>query len=95
MDDVRKWLSRLKLDHLAKVFEVNQVDFDTLRLLSDGDLRDMQIPLGPRKKLLTAIKRLIDESGKVLAPISGERSPTDHPVLRPGRFNRICGPHGP
>ena len=73
MDDVRKWLSRLKLDHLAKVFEVNQVDFDTLRLLSDGDLRDMQIPLGPRKKLLTAIKRLIDESGKVLAPISGER----------------------
>jgi predicted ATPase/class 3 adenylate cyclase len=73
MDDVRKWLSRLKLDYLSKAFEKNQVDFDTLRLLSDSDLREMQIPLGPRKKLLIEIKRLIDDSGKVLAPISGER----------------------
>ena len=31
MDDVKKWLGRLKLDYLSRVFEVNQVDFDTLR----------------------------------------------------------------
>ncbi len=73
MDDVRKWLSRLKLDHLADIFAECQVDFDSLRLLSESDLQSMQIPLGPRRKILAEIKRLIEEGGSDLSPISGER----------------------
>ncbi|HTF70606.1 MAG TPA: adenylate/guanylate cyclase domain-containing protein [Edaphobacter sp.] len=73
MDDVRKWLNKLKLDHFADVFAESQIDFDSLRLLSDSDLRSMQIPLGPRKKILAGIARLIEEGSSELSQISGER----------------------
>lgn len=58
MDDVRKWLNGLGLGHLADVFARSQIDLDSLRLLSNEDLREMQIPLGPRKKILAGIKLL-------------------------------------
>jgi class 3 adenylate cyclase len=58
MDDVAKWLSDLGLQQLAGTFARFQIDYDVLRLLSDQDLREMQIPLGPRKKVLAAIKGL-------------------------------------
>ncbi len=43
MDDVRKWLSELRLDHLASIFAKNQIDFESLRLLSEEDLQEMRI----------------------------------------------------
>ena len=58
MSDVRKWLSELSLEHFADSFARGQIDFDSLRLLSDADLQEMQIPLGPRRKILAAIEQL-------------------------------------
>ena len=75
MEDVRKWLNKLKLDHFADAFAESQVDFDSLRLLSDSDLQSMRIPLGPRKKILAGIARLIEEGSGELSQISGERRP--------------------
>ncbi|MEK1886318.1 MAG: adenylate/guanylate cyclase domain-containing protein [Phyllobacterium sp.] len=74
MNDVTKWLSELSLEHLASTFARSQIDFDSLRLLSDADLQEMQIPLGPRKKILAAIQRL-NEGGNVeqLASAAAER----------------------
>ena len=33
----------------------NEVDLDTLRILSEADLQELGIPFGPRKKLLNAL----------------------------------------
>ena len=62
MDDVAKWLGGLGLQQFVSTFALFQIDFDSLRLLSDQDLQEMQIPLGPRKKMLAAIK-LLNEAG--------------------------------
>ncbi|THK35927.1 tetratricopeptide repeat protein [Ensifer sp. MPMI2T] len=55
MSDVDKWLAEIGLAHLAQTFARAQIDFDSVRLLTDEDLREMQIPLGPRRKLLAAV----------------------------------------
>ena len=73
MDDVAKWLNGLGLQQLAGTFARFQIDFDVLRLLSDQDLREMKIPLGPRKKVLAALK-VLNEAGD---PHSQPGGPTE------------------
>ncbi|MDE1991233.1 MAG: AAA family ATPase, partial [Rhizobiaceae bacterium] len=75
MDDVRKWLGELRLDHLANVFARNQIDFDSLRLLTEEDLQDMQIALGPRRKILAGIDLLNSEDSHALPSQTVERRP--------------------
>ncbi|MDW9927074.1 AAA family ATPase [Sinorhizobium meliloti] len=58
MDDVAKWLGGLGLQQFVSTFALFQLDFDALRSLSDQELQEMQIPPGPRKKILAAIKLL-------------------------------------
>jgi class 3 adenylate cyclase/tetratricopeptide (TPR) repeat protein len=90
-DRVTKWLETLGLDEYAAVFEQQQVVFDDLPELSDGDLEKIGIPLGPRKRILKAIATLsqdglepathperLDESEESLAAWErqpGERKP--------------------
>lgn len=54
MSDVAAWLDRLGLAKYAPVFAENDVDLETLQHLSEGDLRELGLPLGPRKKILQA-----------------------------------------
>ena len=58
MREVEKWLVRLGLSSYNELFEQHQIDFDTLRLLSDGDLREMGIPIGPRRKIVKSLEAL-------------------------------------
>jgi class 3 adenylate cyclase/tetratricopeptide (TPR) repeat protein len=55
MSDVDKWLIDIGLAHLAQTFARAEIDFDGLKLVTDQDLREMRIPLGPRRKLLAAL----------------------------------------
>nr|WP_237358490.1 adenylate/guanylate cyclase domain-containing protein [Rhizobium etli] len=58
MDEVLTWLNALGLGRLGDAFVQAQIDFDALRLLSDDDLKELGIPLGPRRKILSAIAQL-------------------------------------
>ncbi|MGI9523685.1 MAG: hypothetical protein ACR2PG_18800 [Hyphomicrobiaceae bacterium] len=51
----RDWLEGLGLEHLSPMFEEHQVDFRDLELLTDKDLREIRLVLGPRKRVLEAI----------------------------------------
>lgn len=73
MNDVTKWLSDLGLDHFADSFARSQIDFDSLRLLTESDLQEMQIPLGPRRKILAAIQQMSAAEGPKPAPAPVER----------------------
>lgn len=53
--DVEAWLEHIGLDKYGKVFADNDVGIDTLALLTDEDLRELGLPLGPRKKLQQAL----------------------------------------
>ncbi|WP_077966018.1 AAA family ATPase [Ensifer adhaerens] len=77
MDDVRKWLEGLGLAHFADIFTQSQVDGDSLRMLSEDDLREMEIPVGPRKKIAAAIKLLnADQVAKSFATSAERRQLT-------------------
>jgi len=76
MSDVTTWLAEIGLQHLANKFADAQIDFDTLALLSDHDLRELGVPLGPRRKLLAAIAAL----GRS-PPHAGDRTPVERRQL--------------
>jgi len=53
--DIQSWLASLGLEQYASAFAAQAVDADVLGELSDGDLTQLGIPLGHRRKLLRAI----------------------------------------
>ena len=58
MNSFGAWLQALGLERYSTVFAENEVDLDALRLLDEGDLERLGLPLGPRKKLLKALADL-------------------------------------
>jgi predicted ATPase/class 3 adenylate cyclase len=55
MSDLRGWLRDNKLEQYADAFEANDIDLDILAELSDGDLEQLGVSLGNRRRLLKAI----------------------------------------
>ena len=65
--EIVDWLEGLGLARYAEVFLENEIDLDTLAHLRDADLRELGLPMGPRRKLLVAIAARV-ESTPSLAP---------------------------
>ena len=62
MIDVRGWLAEHGLEQYAEAFTENAIDGESLRTLSDDDLKELGVKaLGHRKKLLAAIALLSEE----------------------------------
>ena len=72
------WLKSHGLERFATLFEENEVDLETLWLLTDNDLKELGLPFGPRKRILNLIgeERRLEKSApptaEVGAPV-GER----------------------
>jgi class 3 adenylate cyclase len=62
MPDIASWLTSLGLDKYVRLFTENEIDLDALRHLSEDDLKELGLPVGPRRKVLAAIAGLVDES---------------------------------
>src|ERR1700674_4239232 len=56
--DVGDWLRGLGLSEYEPVFLENKIDAEVLSDLTDGDLSQLGVPLGHRKRLLKAIAAL-------------------------------------
>ena len=56
--DVASWLRGLELERYAPAFLDAEITPDALPELTDADLRELGLPLGPRKVLLRAIQSL-------------------------------------
>jgi class 3 adenylate cyclase/tetratricopeptide (TPR) repeat protein len=74
------WLDSIGLGQYAGLFQSNEVDFETLRVLTAGDLEEMGLPFGPRKRLLHALSEL-DARSATLPPAAAP-APTDVPGER-------------
>src|SRR5262245_62450856 len=62
MRDIACWLTRLGLGKYVEAFTANEIDLDALRHLSEDDLKELGLPVGPRRKVLAAIAVLVDDS---------------------------------
>jgi len=56
--DVGEWLRGLGLAQYETVFRENAIDMDVLADLTDGELAQIGVPLGDRKRLLKAVASL-------------------------------------
>ena len=52
MSDIATWLAQRGLEKYAAVLAANEVDFAALPYLTDDDLKELGLPVGPRRKLL-------------------------------------------
>src|SRR5271166_304227 len=73
-----EWLKNNDLERFGPIFEENEVELETLRLLTDDDLKEIGLAFGPRKRILNLLReeKALDKSGPsalfVGAPV-GER----------------------
>jgi len=67
---IADWLKQLDLERYTALFIDNEVDLQTLKVLSDADLKEMGLPFGPRKRLLAALQQ---GHGRPVATPEGER----------------------
>jgi class 3 adenylate cyclase len=58
MRQVAQWLDAIGLAKYQTVFADNEIDWSLLPKLTEADLKEFGLPLGPRKKLLEAIATL-------------------------------------
>ncbi|WP_428643453.1 adenylate/guanylate cyclase domain-containing protein [Roseibium sp.] len=71
--DIKAWLEAIGLGKYGEAFADAEVDLDTLPLLAEEDLKELGLPLGPRRKLQ-----------KALAGLSGsEEAPGEQPEAAP------------
>jgi class 3 adenylate cyclase/tetratricopeptide (TPR) repeat protein len=54
-DEINQWLAALGLEKYAGTFFENEIDMEAARYLSDGDLKELGLPMGPRRKIAAAI----------------------------------------
>lgn len=75
MDRIENWLKQLGLEKYTGNFVDAEIDFEALPLLSADDLREISIPIGPRKKILAAIATMADPIGTQTKKAAVERRP--------------------
>ena len=76
--DVGGWLRNLGLGQYESAFIKNAIDTDVLPGLTEGDLKELGIPLGDRKRLIKAIKAMAGGSPSALITSEvGENAPSD------------------
>jgi predicted ATPase/class 3 adenylate cyclase len=73
MRDVSSWLRELGLGEYASLFDEHKIDFEVLPELGESDLKDLDIPLGHRKKLLKAIAALRPMAAQAESSSEAER----------------------
>jgi class 3 adenylate cyclase/predicted ATPase len=61
--DISAWLRELGLERYEQAFQKSEIDPAILPELTDADLKELGIPLGPRKQLLKAISALAAGTG--------------------------------
>ena len=66
MSDIEGWLEQLGLGRYAAAFIENEIDRSVLPHLTEADLKEMGLPIGPRRKVLAAAEAL-----DVSDPVSG------------------------
>jgi len=55
-DDLGVWLKSIRMGKYLQLFIDNEIDVDVLPELTDADLKELDIPLGSRRRLLKAVE---------------------------------------
>src|SRR5215469_2693471 len=75
---VASWLRDLGLERYEPAFREHEIDAEVLPQLTESDLSALGLPIGPRRRLLTAIAAL--REGAEPSPAAGQPSAVPAPV---------------
>jgi len=93
MGDIRQCSDQIGLPQCAELFEREQIDLLAARNLSDADLKELGLPLGPRPKLRMALQLLQDTLAEATVPASIDSnlviSSEGHTHGKAGRSTRL------
>jgi hypothetical protein len=64
LTDIATWLATLGLEKYSDAFIANEVDLATLSHLTDQDLRELGLPLGPAARSSQPLKEVIAHIGR-------------------------------
>ena len=62
MTDIARWLDGLGLGKYAAAFAEAEIDLAAVPHLTDDDLKQLHLPLGPRRKVLAAAVTAVTNS---------------------------------
>ena len=96
MTELSHWLKTIGLDKYQTTFADNEIDLEVLPELTEQDLKELGLPMGPRKKLLKAIAALNNATSNVNALASDPDGNTVHPAQSPPTpqtQRQILSPH--
>ncbi|MFA3918914.1 AAA family ATPase [Ruegeria hyattellae] len=74
-EDLKQWLERLELEKYADFLEENEVALLDLPHITEQDLKDLGLPLGPRRRLLANAAKLAQQSPETSVDESGSLVP--------------------
>jgi len=77
LSDIVLWLTELGLEKHISAFLDAEIDFETLSDLEEDDLKELGLPLGPRRKVWGAIQRLEDANASSVSQPSISISSSD------------------
>src|ERR1700683_890993 len=78
MQQIADWLEKLGLGQYAQTFAENEIDVSVLPHLTDQDLKELGVPLGPRRKILATIGKSVDAAQVTPEPAGqAEQKPKD------------------
>lgn len=76
------WLKSIGLERYSPAFESQEIDLDVLWMLTENDLRELGLPIGPRRVLLNAIAQKkqagSEPKDQKKAATAGTTTPAEH-----------------
>lgn len=72
INNLHQWLDGLGLGKYADVFAENEIELGDISHLTEEDLRELGLPMGPRKRILSAASKLSPTGPSTEAAASGE-----------------------
>ena len=75
MSAVRNWLEGLGLGDYAEAFEAEKIGVEALAELTEADLKELGLPIGPRRLALKAARALAAAPIAAPPPAPASRAP--------------------
>jgi len=76
-DDLGVWLKSIRMGKYLELFIKNEIDVDVLPELTDDDLKELDIPVGSRRRLLAAVAAADNLRAEVSMAVSQMTSKAD------------------
>jgi class 3 adenylate cyclase/tetratricopeptide (TPR) repeat protein len=71
--DLAAWLDSQGLGAYAETFARNEITLPDLPLLSDADLRELGLPMGPRRRLLVAVAPAVTRAATAAGTVDADK----------------------